>query len=151
MSPLKEKWKSADGRGFAVEIPSRLEELSRIERMAGKVARLYCLSEDALDNLAIAVTEAVGNAIIHGNGRDPAKRVRISFRIEDDFLKIDVADEGKGFDPGSLSNPLLPENLMKESGRGIFILKSLMDRVDFSFTPQGTVVQMALRLKNRPT
>jgi serine/threonine-protein kinase RsbW len=151
MSPLKEKWKSGDGRGFAVEIPSRLEELGRIERMAAKVARVYCLSHDELDNLAIAVTEAVGNAIVHGNGKDPAKRVRICFRIEEGFLKIDVEDEGKGFDPDSLSNPLLPENLMRESGRGIFILKSLMDRVDFNFTPGGTVVRMALRLKNLRT
>jgi serine/threonine-protein kinase RsbW len=148
MNSLKEKWKSPDGKGFAVEIPSRLEELGRIERIAEKVARTYCLSQDELDNLAIAVTEAVGNAIIHGNRRDPAKHVRIAFGVESGFLTIDVADEGRGFDPGALSDPLLPENLMKESGRGIFILKSLMDRVDFQFTPNGTVVRMALRLKN---
>jgi serine/threonine-protein kinase RsbW len=151
MSPLKENWKTAEGRGFAVEIPSRLEELGRIERMAAKVARVYCLSQDELDNLAIAVTEAVGNAIIHGNHRDPSKRVRIAFRVDAEFLRIDVQDEGNGFDPGTLSNPLLPENLMKESGRGIFILKSLMDCVDFRFTPTGTVVEMALRMKNRGT
>jgi serine/threonine-protein kinase RsbW len=151
MSPLKENWKTAEDRGFAVEIPSRLEELGRIERLAAKVARVYCLSQNELDNLAIAVTEAVGNAIIHGNRRDPSKRVRIAFRVDAEFLRIDVQDEGTGFDPGTLSDPLLPENLMKESGRGIFILKSLMDRVDFRFTPAGTVVEMALRLKNRGT
>jgi len=151
MSSLREKWKSPDGKGFAVEIPSRLEELGRIERMAEKVAAVYCLSQEELDNLAIAVTEAVGNAIIHGNGSDPEKRVRITFSVAAGFLTIEVSDEGRGFDPAVLSDPLLPENLMKESGRGIFILKSLMDRVDFQFTPEGTVVRMALRLKNRPT
>lgn len=151
MNSLREKWKTPDGKGFAVEIPSRLEELGRIERMAEKVAAVYCLSQDELDNLAIAVTEAVGNAIIHGNGRDPEKRVRIAFGVAAGFLTIEVADQGRGFDPAGLSDPLLPENLMKESGRGIFILKSLMDRVDFQFTPKGTVVRMALRLKNRAT
>ncbi|MBN2201042.1 ATP-binding protein [bacterium] len=151
MNSLREKWKTPDGKGFAVEIPSRLEELGRIERMAEKVAAVYCLSQEELDNLAIAVTEAVGNAIIHGNGSDPEKRVRIAFSVAAGFLTIEVADEGRGFDPTALSDPLLPENLMKESGRGIFILKSLMDRVDFQFTPNGTVVRMALRLKNRPT
>lgn len=151
MNSLREKWKNPDGKGFAVEIPSRLEELGRIERMAEKVAAVYCLSQEELDNLAIAVTEAVGNAIIHGNGRDPEKRVRIAFSVAAGFLTIEVADEGRGFDPAGLSDPLLPENLMKESGRGIFILKSLMDRVDFQFTPKGTVVRMGLRLKNRAT
>jgi serine/threonine-protein kinase RsbW len=137
-----------NGNGICVEIPSRLEELSRVEKLAQKIAEKYCLPQDKLDNLAIAVTEAVGNAIIHGNRQNPEKTVKIAFRIDGGFLKIDVEDQGRGFNPDALSDPLLPENLMKENGRGIFILKSLMDEVHFSFSPEGTVVHMALRLRS---
>jgi serine/threonine-protein kinase RsbW len=145
---MMRKLKIPNEKGICVEIPSRLEELSRVEKLAQKIAKTYCLDQDELDNLAIAVTEAVGNAIIHGNGRNPEKTVKISFRIDGEFLKIDVQDEGSGFDLRSLSDPLLPENMMKESGRGIFILKSLMSEVHFSFLPKGTVVHMALRLRS---
>jgi serine/threonine-protein kinase RsbW len=130
-----------------IEIPSRLEELSRVEKWTQRIANTYCLPSDRLDNLAIAVTEAVANAIIHGNRQDPHKKVRIHFHLDGDYLKIEVADEGAGFDPDALSDPLLPENLMKESGRGVFILKSLMDEVHFTFHPDGSVVHMALKLR----
>jgi serine/threonine-protein kinase RsbW len=133
---------------ICVEIPSRLEDLSRVEKLAQKIAKTYCLSQDKLDNLAIAVTEAVGNAILHGNRQDPQKLVRIRFHLDGAYLRIEVSDQGSGFDPDALSDPLLPENLMKESGRGVFILKSLMDDVHFTFSPKGTVVHMALKLRN---
>jgi serine/threonine-protein kinase RsbW len=148
MKKLPQKPDGRESREICVEIPSRLEELSRVEKLAQRIARTYCLSKDKLDNLAIAVTEAVGNAILHGNRQDPEKRVRIRFKPDGAFLRIEVADQGSGFDPGALSDPLLPENLMKESGRGVFILKSLMDDIRFDFTPEGTVVHMALKLRN---
>jgi serine/threonine-protein kinase RsbW len=137
-----------DGKGISVEIPSRLEELNRVESLVQKIAKMVCLPQDRHDNLAIAITEAVGNAIIHGNHRDPDKKVRIQFQIDGPFLKVSVMDEGRGFDPNALSDPLLPENLMKESGRGIFILKNLMDEVHFSFSEKGTIVQMALKIRS---
>ena len=133
---------------ICVEIPSRLEELSRVEKLAQKIAKIYCLSQDKLDNLAIAVTEAVGNAILHGNRQDPEKMVRIRIHLDGIYLRIEVSDQGSGFDPDALSDPLLPENLMKESGRGVFILKSLMDDIHFAFSPEGTVLHMALKLRN---
>jgi serine/threonine-protein kinase RsbW len=135
-------------KGIRVEIPSRLEELSRVEKLAQKIAKTYCLPPDKLDNLAIAITEAVGNAILHGNRLDPDKTVGIHFWPDGAYLRIDVEDQGGGFDPDSLSDPLLPENLMKESGRGVFILKSLMDDIRFSFSPNGTVVHMTLKVRD---
>ena len=136
---------------ICVEIPSRLEELSRVEKLAQKIAKIYCLSQDKLDNLAIAVTEAVGNAILHGNRQDPEKMVRIRIHLDGIYLRIEVSDQGSGFDPDALSDPLLPENLMRESGRGVFILKSLMDEIHFTFSPEGTVLHMALKLRSEAT
>lgn len=127
-----------------VTIPSKLKELNKVELLSEKIARKLSLSEDQQDNLAIAVTEAVGNAIVHGNKKDPKKKVDVTFRIEEDRIEVTVQDEGDGFNPDELANPLDPNNIMKESGRGIFILKSLMDEVCFSFSPQGTTLRFAM-------
>jgi serine/threonine-protein kinase RsbW len=136
---------------IAVEIPSRLDELCRVEQLAQRVARRFRLSHEQTDNLAIAMTEAVGNAIVHGNAGDASKTVRIAYRRRGGCLCVDVADQGTGFDPDGLLDPLAPENILKEHGRGIFILKNLMDEVRFSFTPSGTVVHMKIRLGERST
>lgn len=128
---------------------SRLEGLGRVERISKKIAREMDLSRDQQHNLAIAVTETVVNAIVHGNKRDPRKKVHIVFRVEKDRVSFSVRDEGKGFDPNQLSDPLDPENIMKENGRGIFILKKLMDEVTYSFTPEGTTVHVIMEKKDK--
>jgi len=130
---------------ITLTIPSSLKELSKIERLAGEIARGMNLSEDQQDNFSIAVTEAVGNAIIHGNKTNPKKKVQIVFRPKKDRIEVSVTDQGQGFDLNKISNPLDPKNLMKESGRGIFILKTLMDEVSFSFSPKGTTVNFVIK------
>lgn len=132
---------------ICVTISSKLKELNRIEKLTEKIAKKLDFSEDQQDNLAIAVTEAVGNAIVHGNKKDPDKKVYITFQLEEDRVEVSVRDEGEGFDPNELTNPLDPQYLMKESGRGIFILKSLMDDVSFSFTNEGTTIRFMLKKK----
>ena len=102
-------------------------------------------SKDQQDNLSIAVTEAVGNAIVHGNKKDINKKVHILFKLKKDQVDVRVKDEGKGFDPDTLDNPLNPENIMKENGRGIFILKALVDDVSFDFSPSGTTIKFSLK------
>lgn len=128
-------------------IPSKLNELRRIEKITEGIAKELDLSEDQQDNLSIAVTEAVGNAIVHGNKKDPSKTVQIVFRIKENSIRISIQDQGGGFNPDKLADPLDPKNLMKESGRGLFILKSLMGNVSFQFSPQGTTVQFELKKK----
>ncbi len=123
-------------------IPSSLERIEEVERMAEEAADRMRFNEEDKDSLAIAVTEAVNNAIIHGNKRDAAKKVVIRFVFQENGLLVSVKDEGEGFDPGQLSDPLAPENLLKESGRGIFILSSLMDDVTFHFEGGGTEIRM---------
>jgi len=142
---MKENQMKETPQEISVTITSSLKELSGIERLAGEVARKMNLSEDQQDNFSIAVTEAVGNAIIHGNKKNPKKKVRIVFRLGKDKIKVSVTDQGQGFELNKITDPLDPKNLMKESGRGIFILKTLMDEVSFSFSPKGTTVNFVVK------
>ena len=126
-------------------IPSEPNQIQKVEARAEELARGLGLSEDERDSLAIALTEVVANAIMHGNKNDPSKKVFIKFIVTPKILEIRVRDEGKGFRPEDVANPLEPENLYKESGRGIFIVKALMDDVKFLFHETGTEVILIKR------
>lgn len=130
------------------QISSSLKELRYVETETQRIAEQFKLNSNQKENLAIAVTEAVGNAIIHGNKKNPHKKVHIRFQYEKDKIIIHIQDEGEGFDPKKIRNPLLPQNLMKENGRGIFILKTIMDEVSFSFSSHGTTIKMIMNKKN---
>jgi serine/threonine-protein kinase RsbW len=129
-------------QNYQVTIPSVLDEIKTVELLAEKAADRMQFNEDEKDSLAIAVTEAVNNAIIHGNKQDKNKKVFVEFVFEGKKIIVKVKDQGKGFNPNKLSDPIAPENLLKESGRGIFILKALMDEVKFEFEKNGTVIRM---------
>ncbi len=133
---------------FQLVIPSMLERLSKVEQMTEEFADRYHLQDDDRDNLAIAITELTNNAIIHGNKFDQAKNVIISFYFDNDLISVYIKDHGKGFDPLSIDNPLDPENLLKESGRGIFILRSIMDEVQFLIGDSGTEVKIMKKIKH---
>jgi len=128
-------------------IPSKLDQLKCVEKLTAEASERMHLSEDQMDNLAIAVTEAVGNAIVHGNKKDPHKKVVIKYVLNPESIHVSVTDQGGGFDPDKIANPLDPVNLMKESGRGIFILKQLMDEVTFDFSDRGTTIHLILKIK----
>lgn len=131
---------------YSITIPSKLSELSTVESFTEKISVENGLNENEMDNLAIAVTEAVNNAIIHGNKGDKSKNVQIDFVFAKDEIIVAVKDEGNGFNPKKVKNPLAPENLLKASGRGIFILKQLMDEVGFKFESSGTTTIMKKKL-----
>lgn len=133
-------------RKYSIVIPSTQDNLLTVEQLAEKVADDAGLSEDEKDNVAIAVTEAVNNAIIHGNKYDISKNIYVDFVASKKDIKITVRDEGNGFDPDAISNPLTPENILKESGRGVFILRNLMDNIDFIFSPSGTKITMVKKI-----
>ena len=82
----------------------------------------------------------VNNAIRHGNKNNANKKVKVTFAKFASKMQVTVADSGGGFDPAAIADPLDPENLYKDSGRGIFIVRMLMDEVKFNFTKQGTKV-----------
>jgi serine/threonine-protein kinase RsbW len=130
-----------------MSIPSDPEYIERVEKKTEKIAKQAGLNENATDNLAIAVTEVVANAIVHGNRRDSSKKVTIEFILDERNIKVLISDEGTGFDPKDIKNPTTPENILKESGRGVFIVKALMDDVRFRFSDKGTVTTLIMKLK----
>lgn len=131
-------------------IPSSQIYLAKVDSFVeGKLKKLK-LDKNQLADVAISVTEAVNNAIVHGNKKDPEKKVILRLICDKSCICIEVEDEGTGFDLNSLPCPITEENLLKEVGRGIFIVRSLMDKVDFIFKPEGgTIVRLTKYLKDK--
>ncbi|MDZ7371794.1 MAG: ATP-binding protein [candidate division KSB1 bacterium] len=117
-------------------------EIHHVEKRLENFLRAAGLSRDEIENIGIAVTEVVNNAIQHGNKNDQSKKVYLEFSRLQDRIEIRIQDVGGGFDPASVADPLQPENILKESGRGIFIVKALMDQVRYSFSEKGTTVEL---------
>jgi len=129
-------------------IPSSLIYLAKVDDFVEKKLKKLGLNKDQLADVAISVTEVANNAIVHGNKNDPDKKVTLQLITDKSSIVIEVEDEGEGFDLDSLPCPITEENLLKEVGRGIFILRSLMDKVDFVFKKEGgTVVRLTKYLK----
>lgn len=140
---MKEKFLAIENRSkYQVVIKSDLNNIKKVERVTEKIADYMKFLEDDRDSLAIAVTEIVGNAISHGNKGDVNKKVTIDFEYKKDTITVTINDEGKGFDVNKIENPLEPENLLKESGRGIFIVRALMDKVEFFKTENGSAIRL---------
>ena len=123
-----------------LEFTSAVDMLGFVQVVSDHVSRSVGLGEDALHWVGVAVHESVINAIKHGNGNDTSKRVFVEFAtamLEACELTISVRDQGAGFDPAALADPLAPENLLKSSGRGVFLIRSFMDDVQLQRVPEG--------------
>ena len=127
-----------------IELSSKLESLSQIENFIDDVCEQYKFGEDHYGNILIALTEAVNNAITHGNKLDPNKKVNLNMETTTRDVQFTIKDEGAGFDVDSVPDPTLPENLEKLSGRGIFLMKTLADHVDFE--ENGTIIKLRFSL-----
>ena len=114
-----------------LKITSNTQSLRLVERLIEDVCQIYSVNEDCYGNMLIAVTEAVNNAILHGNKGDPEKFVKIGFESDDNTLVFSVTDEGPGFDFQSLPDPTDPANIDKISGRGVFLMSNLADFIKF--------------------
>ena len=99
--------------------------------MVEDVCDLFNIPEDHYGNILVALTEAVNNAIYHGNKADPEKTIDISFKCKNNQISFIIKDQGKGFDPSALPDPTNPENIEKPHGRGVFLMKNLADKVEF--------------------
>jgi serine/threonine-protein kinase RsbW len=140
--------KTSQSRTVKLDIASRFEMLDMVQTVLVHLAGLIGFEEDATHYMSVAVRESVVNAIKHGNQLDETKRVAVAFTIHDAALEVEVQDQGLGFDPGSVPDPVAEENLLKAYGRGIFFMRSFMDEVSFSFLPRGgTVVRMVKKKK----
>ena len=131
----------AGHRLVRLEFTSAFEMLDFVQVVNDHVGRSIGLDEDSLHWVGVAVRECVINAIKHGNQSDTTKHVFVEFettvRDEVPEVAIRVRDQGKGFDPETLANPLDPENLLKASGRGIFLIRNFMDDVTLQRSPDG--------------
>ena len=132
------------GEVTELELKSQPESLGQVEKIIDNLRITYDVSEDMFGNMLVAITEAVTNAIYHGNKSDPAKRVHIQYQIKNNNLSFVVADEGAGFDYYNLPDPTAPENLEKECGRGIFLMKHLADQLIFA--DNGRVVELNFKI-----
>jgi serine/threonine-protein kinase RsbW len=128
-------------KNISIEIPSLSENIRIIESFIDNAKEKYLLDDDIYGNIMIAVTEAVNNAIRHGNKDNSAKNVSISLSLDDGMIKFKIQDEGTGFDFHKLPDPTSPENIAKPGGRGIFLMKHLSDEVDFK--ENGKVVELS--------
>jgi serine/threonine-protein kinase RsbW len=126
---------------ISIQVPSIVENIRMIESFIDNAKEKFHLDDDMYGNIMIAVTEAVNNAIKHGNSGNKSKNVQISLFLQDSLLKFVVKDEGEGFDYADLPDPTAPENLKKPGGRGIFLMKHLSDEVEFK--ENGRVVELS--------
>src|SRR5256885_15537889 len=119
------------GDSQTIELRSNADSLSVVERLIDDVRSKYNVSEDVFGNMLVALTEAVTNAIYHGNKSDPNKKVHLEYRHSTNGITFTITDEGPGFDYYNLPDPTAPENLEKECGRGVFLMKHLTDQLVF--------------------
>jgi serine/threonine-protein kinase RsbW len=123
-----------------------MESVAEIEAAAEKFTQSSGLDEDESFRVVMAVREAAVNAVLHGNSYDPNKQVSVSFENNGKSLVITVADQGEGLDPETLPDPLAPENLLRGTGRGIFLIRSFLDEVHFRQLHPGTELTLIKHL-----
>ncbi len=131
-------------KGEKLDITSSFDNMRLVERLVEDVCDVFNVNEDSYGNILIAVTEAVNNAIYHGNQGNPDKHIKIGFESGNDNIKFSVADEGDGFDYNSLPDPTDPLNIDKPHGRGVFLMKNLADKVEFNNNGQEVLLTFNL-------
>lgn len=119
---------------------STTANIALVENLVDELCEQHSIKEDFYGNILIALTEAVNNAIVHGNKLEEEKQVRLSVSHEGQVLKFTIQDEGPGFDYSNLPDPTAPENIEKPNGRGVFLMKNLADRCEF--LEDGTIVSL---------
>jgi serine/threonine-protein kinase RsbW len=142
---------TTDGHAIQLELPSSFELLDLVQLLSDRMSSMAGLDEDITHWVSVAVRESVINAIKHGNREDVSKHVTVEFvlrpKVKPDEFVIRVLDEGEGFDPQEVANPLDPENILKSSGRGIFFMRNFMDDVSIARRPEGGMdVRMTKKL-----
>jgi serine/threonine-protein kinase RsbW len=123
-----------------ISIDSKVENIAIIEKAIDDICAKTNVDEEYYGNILIAVTEAVNNAIMHGNKENPDKKVTVEFSVGPKGLICKIADEGPGFDYANVPDPTSPENIEKPNGRGVFLMRHLADEI--SFHDNGAIVEL---------
>jgi serine/threonine-protein kinase RsbW len=145
----------ADNQGGETEtvdrlLDSTLDSVDSAEELALGIAERAGLAEEDLQKIGMAVRESVVNAVVHGNRYNSHKKIRVTVSQGEGRLTVKIADEGEGFDYENVPNPLAPENLLRNSGRGIFLIRAFMDEFQIRrLTPLGTEVTLIKYLNSK--
>jgi serine/threonine-protein kinase RsbW len=141
----------ADENRFHLAIGSRFENIELVHVVLKDRMEQLGIDKDTQHSVELAMREALANAIKHGNRQNPAKQVHVDLAVEEGDLVIRVEDEGVGFDPDKVRNPLAPENLLNRNGRGILFMNKFMDDIQYgSNAGGGTVVTLRRRVAPKP-
>lgn len=127
----------------SLTISSKTENIVVVESLINDICDKFKISEDHYGNILVALTEAVNNAIQHGNKNNPSKHINISFNIRPDHISFTIKDEGPGFDFSHIPDPTSPENIEKPNGRGVFLMKNLADNIEFE--DNGSTVKLGFK------
>lgn len=127
-----------------IDFPAKAENIALAEKLIDEACATHNVHESRYGNILIALTEAVNNAIHHGNRLDPTKQVTLGYAVKDGRIIFLVQDQGPGFDFNHLPDPTDPQNLEKPHGRGVFLMRALAEQVEFQ--DQGATVTMAFRI-----
>jgi len=133
-------------KDYYLEIASDPNSLPEVEEFLERIGSENMLDKTYLNNLIISVNEATTNGMMHGNGGDKSKKVKISISVDEKEIKAIIKDEGVGFDPSKVPDPTKPENLFKESGRGLFIMDTCCTSISYNFTQEGTELVLILEI-----
>jgi serine/threonine-protein kinase RsbW len=131
---------------YHLEIESNPNNLITVEEFVNYFAKDLGLDNERLAALLLAVTEATTNAIIHANKCDDNKLVTVDVQVDKTKITIKITDEGEGFDPSEIPDPTQPENLLKDSGRGVYLMRVYMDELHYNITPTGTETILTLKI-----
>lgn len=128
-----------------IVLNSTFEEVERLEKYVGDLQQWAGFDDDDHARIMLTLSEAATNAIVHGNKENPEKKVVIIGRLSNRTLTISVKDEGRGFDPDNIPNPLKKENLLNEGGRGVYLIEEYVD--ELKFEENGTKLKMVYELQ----
>ena len=149
MKPLELDTYAPVERELVLELPSDLESIEHAVEFVMRRCQPCGARADRLRlNFRVGLTEALSNAIRYGNGTDPHKRVRMEIEVREQSLTARITDEGCGFDPDCVPDPTTPQNLLKPGGRGLFLMKKLLDEVRYN--DRGNSVTLVLRFADGP-
>lgn len=130
---------------FVLEIPNDLRAIERaVDLVVGRCQTCEAHARRFRLNFRVALTEALANAMLYGNGSDPGKRVRVDVAVTTHRVSARVTDQGNGFDPDAVEDPTTPENITRPGGRGLFLMRKLLDEVRYN--DRGNSVTLVLRL-----
>lgn len=130
---------------YSLVLPSDRKEISKFENLLVEINNEFGMAMEKFINFQIASSEAIVNAIVHGNKQNPQKKVYVEITIDEHKLELKIKDEGDGFDVSKLPDPTDESNLYKESGRGIFIIRSLVDEFYIESNGKGTAMSLLMK------